>query len=148
MANTNGSNNTDGKHYLTTMSDDDRRQWAKQIVKRMMIAWQVDGQKSLAEKLELNEKAPTNWIQKRSVPWHAVYSCHVATGKSLDWLYNGKLPVIEMTSAMARAFEKDTKNLLGSSETMGMLKVLDEGASKFFVTGMIKNFLKIINPSK
>jgi hypothetical protein len=144
----NGINDSGGKHYLKNMTDEDRRKWAKQIVKRMMSAWQVADQKSLAAKLELNEKAPTNWIQKRSVPWHAVYSCHIETGKSLDWLYNGKLQAIEWTASMQRAFEKDTARLLDSSETMNMLKVLDEGANKFFVTGMVKSFLKITQSSK
>jgi hypothetical protein len=145
MPNTNGDNNSGGKYHLKNMSDEEKHDWAKQIVKRMMIAWEVSDQKSLAAKLELNEKAPTNWIQKRSVPWNAVYTCHAETGRSLDWLYNGKQQTIEMTTTAYRQLEKDTENLLENSETMDMITVLDEGANKFFITGMIKNFLKLVN---
>jgi hypothetical protein len=148
MPNSDSIDNTGGSNFLKDMSDEERRKWAKQIVRRMMDAWQVPDQKSLAAKLDLNEKAPTNWIQKRSVPWNAVYTCHAETGKSLDWLYNGKTQAIEITSAMQGALEKNTATLLESSETMNMLKVLDEGATKFFVTGMVKSFLKIINKGK
>ena len=50
--------------FLATMTDEQRQQWIKDIVHRMMQAWDVPSKIALAAKLGLNPKAPSNWIQK------------------------------------------------------------------------------------
>jgi hypothetical protein len=141
-------NNKGGKKALKDMTDGEKYQWAKEIINRMMAAWAVETHKSLAAKLGMNDKVANNWLQKLSVPFHPVHSCHLETGKTLDWLYYGQHPPVEITPPMYTAFKVSTDELLRAGESMGMIKVLEEGARDYFVTGMANGFLEISNTKK
>ena len=78
--------------FLSTMDEGQRREWIKDIIDRMILAWDLKSKRQLADKLTLHHKAPSNWIQNSTVPWSAIFVCSHDTGKTLDWLYYGKEP--------------------------------------------------------
>lgn len=130
---------------MTDMTDAQRKEWVIGMVARLIEAWELGSKKALAAHLGLNEKAPSNWIQKRIIPHDAIFNCHLSTGKTLHWLYFGRNQPIELTDDMNNQLEQTTDALLSSGETMEMLKVLDKGARNFIVKGMVKNLLEIVN---
>ncbi len=82
---------------FTDMNLEGQRLWVKSIVDRLMRAWGFKNKKQLADALSLNAKAPSNWIQNASIPWSAIVVCSAQTGKSLDWLYYGNEPVLQLS---------------------------------------------------
>ena len=114
-----------------------RKATAKAIVIRMMQAWGVSDYKSLAQKLALNPLAPSNWIQKASVPQHAILSCHQQTGKTLDWLYNGEEAPMRLSAKQHRLLEQKVLNLLKHNVMMGMLPEIPDPARQYLVTGLV-----------
>jgi hypothetical protein len=143
MPNVDESNNTGDNNFLTDMTDDEHKNWLTGVVGRMITAWQLENKKSLATKLGIHEKTPSNWIQRRITPYEFIFSCHIETGRSLHWLYFGEDDAVKITPTMHRSFIIDTTALLQSAETMEMLKILDDSACSFFVKGLVKSFLRI-----
>lgn len=142
------SDKIDSKDFLKNMSDEQRQQWARAIVQRMMLAWQVEEHKALAALLDLHPQTPSNWIQKKAVPWTAIYACHKATGKSLDWLYNGKEPVTEVSVQMRKSFEAAAVELLGYSAKMNMVKKLKDNGFTSVAEGMATCFIEVLEANK
>jgi hypothetical protein len=62
---------------------------AKPVIQRMMAAWGLTKQYEIAGKLNSHNKTAANWIQQGQVPISAIYKCHLATGRSMDWLLYG-----------------------------------------------------------
>lgn len=81
----------DKAHYAN-MPLKKQQEWSRQIVDRIMKAYQFNEKKVLAKYLGCHQNMPSNWIQTASVPWTTVHLCHTETGASLDWLYYGKEP--------------------------------------------------------
>jgi hypothetical protein len=145
MSNSGDKDTAGTRGFLNSMTDKERQKWAKGIVTRMMLAFKVDDHKSLAAKYAMHERTPSNWIQKHAVPWTAIYSCAEQTGRSIDWLYNGKEPPIKLSLSQRRMFEAAAKKLLHNCEQMGVVEILNDAGHDLLVTGMINNFLEIIN---
>lgn len=138
------SDKIDSKDFLKNMSDEQRQQWARAIVQRMMLAWQVDEYKALAALLDLHPQTPSNWIQKKAVPWTAIYTCHKATGKSLDWLFNGEETTVEISSQKRKSFEKSAVELLTYSAKMNMVAKIKEDGFTSVAEGMATCFIEVL----
>lgn len=132
------------KVFLHDMTEQQRQQWAKAIIHRMMTAWHVTDHKTLAQRLGLHGNTPSNWIQKKSVPWTAIYACHRETGSSLDWLYNGANPQFEVTPTILSAFTKQVTTLLKTSEQMGLIVSKHENGYQAVLTGIQACFVETI----
>lgn len=141
-------NQVGSKDFLNEMTEEQRQQWARDIVNRMMAAWQVTEHKALAQRLGLHGNTPSNWIQKKSVPWTAIYTCHKETGTSLDWLYNGVTPQFEVTQPMLSAFATKAGILFKTSEQMELIAETQENGYKAVITGMQACFVEVIQQSQ
>lgn len=104
------------------MTIEEKRAWAKDIVLRMMRAWGVEEMQDLSRFIGGHLRMPSNWISKGVIPWEVVYTCHLETGASLDWLYNGKVPVVEATEQIEQTFRQKMVSLLAASERMGFIR--------------------------
>ena len=62
---------------------------AKPIIHRMMEAWGLEKENEIGGKLNRHHKTAANWTQKKDIPLTAIYKCHLATGRSMDWLLYG-----------------------------------------------------------
>lgn len=103
------------KDFLKKMSVEEKRTWARGIVHRLMKAWQVKEMKDIADHVGGHLRMPSAWIQKGFVPWEVIYTCHLDTGCSLDWLYNGNFPVFKRTEGLGKAIKSITKEVLTTS---------------------------------
>jgi hypothetical protein len=140
------SDSINSKDFLKNMSDEQRQRWMRDIVNRMMKAWGVTEQKGLAEILGIHGNTPSNWIQKKAVPWTVIYTCHKMTGVSLDWLYDGEKTRIEVTPVLRKSFESKAVELMTYSEDMGLIRKLKPDGYDFVATGLSNVFINIIQP--
>jgi hypothetical protein len=138
------------KDFLNKMTTKERQQWAKQIVHRMMKAWQISDKKAIADVLGCHPKIPGNWIQNGNVPWHVIYTCHLDTGVSLDWLYNAKLPTTEITPEMHEQLLKMAEEVLSLGVRMNLVKEANangfEALSQSMVADLLKKFTAFTPP--
>jgi hypothetical protein len=148
MTNSVKKDHTGTRSFLNNLTDSQRQKWAKLQVNRMMQAWQVEDHSGLAAKFGAHERTPSNWIQNRAVPWTAIYTCHEQTGRTLDWLYNGKEADKVISVSQRRAFEKSVSNVLHSAEQMGMVHVAGDIGYKMVVQGLVECLVDIITPDK
>lgn len=103
------------------MTDFERRQWIKGIIKRIMRSWGLDSQKALARHLELNEYAVYNWVQNSTVPWSTVLECSQQTGRTLDWLITGIEPEICIPEAEGHKVQKRLCSLMSMAQKMKLI---------------------------
>ena len=125
-----------------------RSHWIKMIVTRMIIAWKAKDYKGLSEKIDLNEKAPANWVQRGTVPWTHIYSCHVETGKPLEWLLHGSVGTFNPSEKTNKALYKSADTLIKSSEQMEMMSFQSKEVRDSFIRGLTKGFLTTMNESE
>lgn len=100
------------KDFLKAMTLVERRDWAKRIIVRLMLAWGVNEMQSLCKYIGGHIRMPSNWITKGVIPWEVVYTCHLQTGRSLDWLYNGNQCAITATPELEAEYREKVKTLV------------------------------------
>ena len=111
-------------HSTTTQNRDtefERRQWIKEIIKRMMAAWGFESKKGLALHLGLNENAAYNWVQNNSIPWPAAYQCSNETGRSMDWIIKGIEPTISLPASCRTKVTKRITDVVVMAEQMKLI---------------------------
>lgn len=87
------------ENYIRSLDDDAQKDWIQGIVERMCEAYGITGKSvktQLTERLHLNEGTPKSWVYNKRVPFHSMVTCSRETGVSIDWLLDGKLPVIKL----------------------------------------------------
>jgi hypothetical protein len=122
--------------------------WAKAIVNRLMLAWQVDDHKTLAAIVGVHPNTPSNWIQKKTVPWTVIYSCHKSTENSLDWLYDGTQAPLEITASARAKIESSAMTLMSYSEKMGLIKQMRKDGYRSVAKGLTTTVIEAIKPAK
>jgi hypothetical protein len=135
----------DSKGFLSAMTEGQKRRWARGIVNRLMKAWGVDEHKALAQIYGIHDNTPSNWIHKKAVPWTVIYACHKETGRSLDWLYDGEEPTVDITPELNAEFNGAGIVLLKTSANMGLIAQLKNDGFESVVTGMMASFIEITN---
>lgn len=100
------------KDFLKSMTLVERRDWAKRIIVRLMLAWGVKEMQDLSKFIGGHIRMPSNWITKGVIPWEVVYTCHLQTGRSLDWLYNGNQCAIEATPELEAEYRDKVLTLV------------------------------------
>jgi hypothetical protein len=108
--------------FFNNMTLDQRQEWAKQIVARMMAVSQVTEKKRLAQLIGCHQNMPSNWIQQGSVPWKVIYDCHKQTGASLDWLYDGIEPSLKITGPMRFKLENLAMELMQMGHRLELIE--------------------------
>ncbi|WP_238486114.1 helix-turn-helix domain-containing protein [Rahnella perminowiae] len=63
---------------------------SQEILNRLMTAYGVTSQKSLAEALAIPANNISGWLQRGSVPGNPIIKCALDTGTDLRWLVTGK----------------------------------------------------------
>jgi len=63
---------------------------SQEILNRLMTAYGVSSQKSLAEALAIPANNISGWLQRGSVPGNPIIKCALDTGTDLNWLVTGK----------------------------------------------------------
>jgi hypothetical protein len=63
---------------------------SQEILNRLMTAYGVSSQKSLAEALAIPANNISGWLQRGSVPGNPIIKCALDTGTDLRWLVTGK----------------------------------------------------------
>jgi len=63
---------------------------SQEILNRLMTAYGVSSQKSLAEALAIPANNISGWLQRGSVPGNPIIKCALDTGADLEWLMTGK----------------------------------------------------------
>ncbi|WP_449649154.1 helix-turn-helix domain-containing protein [Rahnella aceris] len=63
---------------------------SQEILNRLMTAYGVSSQKSLAEALAIPANNISGWLQRDSVPGNPIIKCALDTGSDLRWLVTGK----------------------------------------------------------
>lgn len=63
---------------------------SQEILNRLMTAYGVSSQKSLAEALAIPANNISGWLQRGSVPGNPIIKCALDTGSDLRWLVTGK----------------------------------------------------------
>lgn len=91
---------------------------SSEILGRLSIAYGVETQKQLAEKLGISAANVSNWVQRNSVPGSAFVRCALDTGCNLAWLVTGKLANANVTH---RQSYPSTSNKSGESLIKAML---------------------------
>ena len=129
---------------IKEMPDEDKRHWVRMINSRLMAAWDLKDYKAIARHLGLNDKAPTNWIQKFTIPWTAIYACHTQTGRSIEWLLHGKDVTFTANERTRHAMKLSAATLIKSSKEMQMLNFKDESLEALFIDGLVNNFLTVV----
>lgn len=109
------------KDFLNKMTLAERRQWAKRIVVRLILAWNVKEIQDLSQYIGGHIRMPSNWITKGVIPWEVVYTCHLQTGRSLDWLYNGNQCVVTATPELESEYKERVSSLVKALHRTGML---------------------------
>ena len=112
--------------FFNGMTLEQKQQWAKDIIKRMMQATGVYEKKGLAQMIGCHQNMPSNWLQKGSVPWKVVYLCHRETGVSLDWLYNGVEPAVVVSPQLKRQLKNAVTELLELAQREKLIAQLGE----------------------
>ena len=102
------------KDFLKAMTLVQRREWAKKIIVRMMLAWDVKEMQHLSRFIGGHVRMPSNWITKGGIPWEVIYTCHLQTGCSIDWLYNGNVCAISATPELKADYQKKVSDLIGT----------------------------------
>ena len=111
-------------HHTTTQNGNsgfERRQWIKEIIKRMMAAWGFESKKDLALHLGLNENAAYNWVQNNSIPWPSAYQCSNETGRSMDWIIKGVEPTISLPASCRTKVTKRITDVVVMAEQMKLI---------------------------
>lgn len=63
---------------------------SQEILNRLMTAYGVSSQKSLAEALAIPANNISGWLQRDSVPGNPIIKCALDTGRDLRWLVTGE----------------------------------------------------------
>lgn len=63
---------------------------SQEILNRLMTAYGVSSQKSLAEALDIPANNISGWLQRGSVPGNPIIKCALDTGRDLRWLVTGE----------------------------------------------------------
>ncbi|WP_254302880.1 helix-turn-helix domain-containing protein [Rahnella sp. BCC 1045] len=63
---------------------------SQEILNRLMLAYGVSSQKSLAEALAIPANNISGWLQRGSVPGNPIIKCALDTGSDLRWLVTGE----------------------------------------------------------
>lgn len=100
------------KDFLKNMTLVEKRDWAKRIVVRLMLAWDVKEMQDLSQFIGGHIRMPSNWITKGAIPWEVIYTCHLQTGRSLDWLYNGNQCAIAATPELKGEYREKVSTLV------------------------------------
>ena len=88
-----------------------------------MKAWGIEEMQQISQFIGGHARMPSAWVQKGFVPWEVIYTCHLDTGCSLDWLYNGKLPIVENTEDLNKRIQRITRDMLFlSSNRLNIIK--------------------------
>lgn len=140
MINTDLIENTEQREY--------DKKWVKSIVRRMMVAYNIEDHAALALKCGVHVKTPSNWIQRKQVPWPNVYSCHQQTGKSLDWLINGVAPQSAPTASQCQKFASEANMLINSLAIMGFISELRPNSYDALEKGLTKCFVDTLAASE
>jgi hypothetical protein len=130
--------------FFNSLTLDQKQQWAKDIIKRMMQATGVYEKKGLAQVIGCHQNMPSNWLQKGSVPWKVVYMCHRETGVSLDWLYNGVEPAVVISSEVARKLKNTVTQLLELAEREKLIAQLSDDNFETIARQTIKEMIELL----
>lgn len=128
--------------------NDAEKEKARKIVKRMMSAWGFNDHSELAAECDIHIRTPSNWIQHKGVPWPMLCHCHQQTGRSLDWLYDGKEAAITVTTEQRHTLAIEIEKLFISSEYFELITPTNEENNQLLIKGLIKCFVNVISTEK
>jgi len=134
----------DANGDIKKMPDDEKRHWVRMINGRLMAAWDLKDYKAIARHMGLNDKAPTNWIQKFTIPWNAIYACHSQTGRSIEWILHGHDVTFTASDRTIEKMKQSAATLIQSSKEMQMLSFKDDSLEALFIDGLVNNFLNVV----
>ena len=132
--------------FFEKMTIEQRKNWAKQIVNRMMSVYHVSEKKGLAALIGCHQNMPSNWIQLGSVPWKVIYHCHVETGASLDWLYDGKEPPVEITKKLRYKLESIALEVMDIAARLDRIEQTGDDGFKLTSKKIAAHFIDILSP--
>lgn len=72
---------------------------SQEILNRLMTAYGVSSQKSLAEALAIPANNISGWLQRDSVPGNPIIKCALDTGRDLRWLVTGEFANANLSHA-------------------------------------------------
>ena len=128
------------------MTVEQRKNWAKQIVHRMMCAYNVSEKKGLAELIGCHQNMPSNWIQQGSVPWKVIYHCHVETGATLDWLYDGKEASVKITKHLRYKLESIALEVMHLADRLDQIEQTGDDGFKLASKNIAAYMIAILSP--
>jgi hypothetical protein len=131
------------KHFLKKMTKEQRQEWMRKILKRMADAWQVEGKKGIAEIVGCHPKMPGNWIKDGSVPLSVIYTCHLDTGVSLDWLYNGVLSDIKDTEQTRKVITETVRTVFMLGVRTHLIEEKNTGGLNALTETLTDDFIKL-----
>ncbi len=132
------------KDFINDMTQEQQQQWAKEIMQRMMKAWGLKEQREIAKMVNCHHKMPANWIQSFSIPWSVIYTCHLDTGRSLDWLYNGKIATDMSTEDVQHNFIESAKVTIDAAIHMDIISKNTPHAVSLLAKRLIKDLKKLL----
>jgi hypothetical protein len=110
----------------------------------MMKVWKLDEMQDISTIIGGHSRTASNWVQTGAVPFDAIYTCHMQTNASLDWLYHGKSPTTTLPDgSMLRIQEKAVK-LLYSLELGGLITAGDGANTTHAFKGVANAVTKTI----
>lgn len=132
----------------TNTLNDEEKEKARKTVKRMMQAWGFSDHSELAVECDVHIRTPSNWIQHKGVPWPMLCHCHQQTGRSLDWLYDGKEPPTTVTAQQRHTLTKEIEKLLISSEYFDLIMPTNTDNNQLLIKGLINCVVDVLTAKK
>jgi hypothetical protein len=119
-----------------------RRKTVRQIIARMLMAYGFKETKALASQFNCTYGAIKNWGSNGRLPTDPMFTCHMQTGASLDWLMNGKSAPLEFSQQMVDKFTSHIKDELTTAaryqlvnfERPENIKAISSGLSESIMT--------------
>lgn len=145
------SDKQDGLHskaFLRSMTTEERHRWVKDIVDRMLQAWQLCERKALAQKLGFHDNTVGNWISKGVVPWESIYTCHIETGRSLNWLFKGEEDEITLTTDTLVQIRTALESIMVMGEKMNLISQNEDNGHKLMAKTLTDEVVELLNPKK
>lgn len=120
------------------------KKWVKAIVKRLMFAYEVEDHAALAAIYDVHAKTPSNWIQRRQVPWPNIYACHKKTGLPLSWLLDGTTPKNHVSDDHRTKFSQKAATVMEDAHRMKLIKETKAGGFQAITFSLMQRFIEIV----
>lgn len=120
---------------------------SQEILNRLMSAYGVNSQKSLAEALAIPANNISGWLQRGSVPGNPIIKCALDTGTDLGWLVTGRFANANITKSSNRKLDSNLggRTLINTMLSSGGKTVLKRimGAYNFKTQKELSDYLGI-----